>query len=156
MNDADAEAMFRYASDPIIGQRAGWEPHKSIEESLEIIRTVFAVKTIWAIIWKETGELIGTIGYFDPEGSGIPAKEDEPLIGYWIGRPYWNKGICTEALKMVLEYDKTIPSFISGHYFDNPASGRVLEKCGFLPTGETATDDTGKDLRVLRFSREDI
>ena len=39
--DSDAEALFKYASDPDVGPRAGWPPHNSVEESLEIIRTVF-------------------------------------------------------------------------------------------------------------------
>ena len=39
--ESDAEALFKYASDPEVGPRAGWPPHKSVEESLEIIRTVF-------------------------------------------------------------------------------------------------------------------
>ena len=40
-HDSDAESLFKYASDPDVGPRAGWPPHKSVEESLEIIRTVF-------------------------------------------------------------------------------------------------------------------
>jgi RimJ/RimL family protein N-acetyltransferase len=48
-----------------------------------------------------------------------------------------------------------IKSLISGHFVDNPASGRVMEKCGFVPTGETCIDENqyqGKDrpIRVLR------
>ena len=58
--DSDAEALFKYASDPEVGPRAGWPPHKSVEESLEIIRTVFNDATCtWAIVLKETGEPIG-------------------------------------------------------------------------------------------------
>ena len=49
----DAEALFKYASDPEVGPRAGWPPHKSVEESLEIIRTVFGTETMWAVEWKE-------------------------------------------------------------------------------------------------------
>ena len=39
--ESDAPTLFKYASDPEVGPRAGWPPHKSVEESLEIIRTVF-------------------------------------------------------------------------------------------------------------------
>ena len=52
--DSDAEALFKYASDPDVGPRAGWPPHNSVEESLEIIRTVFNTEGMWAVIWKET------------------------------------------------------------------------------------------------------
>ena len=61
--DSDAETLFKWASDPDVGSRAGWAPHQSVEESLEIIRNVFndALHT-WAIELKETGEPIGAMG----------------------------------------------------------------------------------------------
>ena len=158
--DDDAAALFKYASDPEVGPRAGWPPHKSVEESLEIIRTVFHNDTNWAIELKETGEPIGAIGYLPAPGSNLPVREGEPLVGYWVGKPYWNQGICTEALELMLEYiceTTDIKSLISSHYFDNPASGRVMEKCGFVPTGETCIDEkltgTTKPTHVMRWER---
>ena len=61
--ESDAEALFKYASDPDVGPRAGWPPHKSVEESLEIIRNVFSVEGMWAVELKGTSEVIGSIGY---------------------------------------------------------------------------------------------
>ena len=156
--ESDAEVLFKYASDPDVGPRAGWPPHKNVEESLEIIRTVFHNDTTWAIELQETGEVIGCIGYLPSKGCNLPAREGEPLVGYWIGKPYWNQGICTEALRLVIEHIRKTtdyPSVISGHFVENPASGRVMEKCGFIATGETCIDETqyqGKDkpIRVLR------
>ena len=156
--DSDAEMLFKYASDPDVGPRAGWPPHKSVEESLEIIRTLFHNDTTWAIVLKETGEAIGAIGYGPSCDCKLPARDGEPIVGYWVAKPYWNQGICTEALNLMLEHIKAaadIPSLISGHFVDNPASGRVMEKCGFVPTGETCIDETqyqGEDrpIRVLR------
>lgn len=46
--ESDAEALYKYASDPDVGPRAGWSPHKSVEESLEIIRTIFHNDHTWA------------------------------------------------------------------------------------------------------------
>ena len=153
----DAPALYKYASDPEVGPRAGWEPHKSIKESLEIIRTVFHNDTTWAIELKETGEPLGAMGYLPAEGSHLPSRKGEPLVGYWVGRPYWNRGICTEALQLMLGHIREatdIRSLIGSHFIDNPASGRVMEKCGFVPTGETCIDQTlaGSDspMRVLR------
>lgn len=164
-HESDAEALFKWASDPDVGARAGWPPHKSVEESRDIIRTVFNNNTIWAIVLKEngegsveSGEPIGAIGYGPSCYCKLPARQGEPLIGYWIAKPYWNKGICTEALRLMLDHIKTttdIPSLISGHFIDNPASGRVMEKCGFIPTGETCIDPNqyqgeNHPIRVLR------
>ena len=55
--EADAEELFRLASDPDVGPRAGWPPHKSVEESLEIINTVFNSDHVWALVLKGTGQL---------------------------------------------------------------------------------------------------
>ena len=63
--ESDAEELFRLASDPEVGPRAGWAPHKSVEESLEIINTVFNSDHVWALILKETGHLVGCMGYYD-------------------------------------------------------------------------------------------
>ena len=102
--DSDAETLFKYASDPDVGPRAGWPPHKSVEESLEIIRTVFNAEGMWAVIWKESGEAIGCVGYLPASASNLKIAEDQAEVGYWIARPYWGKGICTEALRMVIDY----------------------------------------------------
>ena len=157
--DSDAEVLYKWASDPDVGPRAGWAPHKSVEESLEIIRTVFndSLHT-WAIEQKATGEAIGAMGYGPSCECDLPAREGEPLIGYWVAKPYWNQGICTEALRLMLDHIRQttdIKSLISGHFVDNPASGRVMEKCGFVPTGETCIDanqyqGANRPIRVLR------
>lgn len=156
--DSDAEALYKYACEPDVGARAGWPPHKSVEESREIIRTVFNNDTTWAIVLKATGEAIGAMGYMPECELNLPAREGEPLVGYWIGKPYWNRGICTEALQLMLKHirkETSYTSLIGSHYIDNPASGRVMEKCGFKPTGETAVDESLFDgqkhtMRVLR------
>ena len=44
------------ASDPDVGPRAGWPPHQSVEESLELIKTVFSGEGMWAVELKETGK----------------------------------------------------------------------------------------------------
>ena len=136
--ESDTEALFKYASDPDVGPRAGWPVHKSVEESREIIRTFFHNETTWAIVLKETGEAIGCIGYYTHETSNIPIGENDCEVGYWVGKPYWNKGICTEALKLMLDYcinEKHFEDIWADHFTGNPASGRVMEKCGFIDTG---------------------
>ena len=169
--ESDAEILFKWASNPDVGPRAGWPPHKSVEESREIIRTVFSDATnTWAIELKETGLPIGAMGYGPSCECDLPARESAcgpqkrngmqsmPLIGYWVAKPYWNQGICTEALQLMLDHIRQttdIKSLISGHFVDNPASGRVMEKCGFVPTGETCIDANqyqgeNRPIRVLR------
>jgi len=61
-------------------------------------------------------------------------------MGYWIARPHWNQGFATEASRAVIDIARTLklPRLEASHFVDNPASGRVLEKLGFIPTGLTA------------------
>ena len=51
--ESDAESLYKYAKDEAIGPIAGWPPHKSVEESLEIIRTVFNSDECYAVCLKE-------------------------------------------------------------------------------------------------------
>lgn len=137
--ESDAEVLYKYASDPDVGPRAGWPAHQSIEESREVIRNVFSSDTVWAVVLKETGEPIGCMGYFTHETSNISIGVNDCEIGYWIGKPYWNQGICTEALRLMLDYclnKKHFEHIWSDYFTGNPASGRVMEKCGFRDTGK--------------------
>lgn len=60
-------------------------------------------------------------------------------IGYWFGRPFWGRGFATEALTSFVAEARALGALQAGHFVDNPASGRVLEKGGFAYTGETGT-----------------
>lgn len=137
--DEDAESLFKYASDPDVGPRAGWPPHKSVEESMEVIHTFFNNDRTWAIELKETREVIGCIGYYTFGESNINIGENDAEVGYWVAKPYWNQGICTEALRRLIDYcihEKSFRTLWCDFFIDNPASGRVMEKCGFHDTGE--------------------
>ena len=137
--DADAEVLFKYASDPDVGPRAGWPPHQSIEDSLNVIRTFFANGHTWALELKETGEPIGCMGYMIHGESNIGIGENDAELGYWIARPLWNQGLCTEALQAMIDYCFNKQGFQTlwcDFFVDNPASGRVMEKCGFRDTGK--------------------
>ena len=137
--DSDAEVLFKYASDPEVGPRAGWPPHRSVEESLSVIRDIFSNGHTWALDLKETGEPVGCMGYYAFGESNIDIGEDDAELGYWIARPYWNQGLCTEALRAMVSWCFNVKGFQvlwSDFFVDNPASGRVMEKCGFRDTGK--------------------
>ena len=156
--ESDSEALYKYASDPDVGPRAGWPPHRSVEESLELIKTVFSGEGMWAVELKGTSEAIGCVGYLPASCSNLDIEEDQCEVGYWIAKPYWNKGICTEAMRAVVEYCFNIKGFsvLWGDYFpENPASGKVMEKCGFTDTGRQVLCPTleigaDKPVRVMR------
>ena len=69
---------------------------------------------------------------------GVTALDDQAELGYWLGVPYWGKGYATEALHAVIDYaftDLGHEAINAGARVTNPASRRVLEKCGFQWTG---------------------
>ena len=69
---------------------------------------------------------------------GLGEHDDGAELGYWIARPYWGLGFASEAGRAVLKIAQAIGhrKLVSGHFADNPASGRVLRKLGFRNTGE--------------------
>lgn len=69
---------------------------------------------------------------------GIMLQEETPELGYWLGVPYWGNGYATEAVHAVVDYaftDLGYEALQAGARVTNPASRRVLEKCGFQWTG---------------------
>ena len=68
----------------------------------------------------------------------VDLREDGPELGYWLGVPYWGRGFATEAARALIDHafgDLEHETLISGERVNNPASRRVLEKCGFQWTG---------------------
>ena len=96
-------------------------------------------------------ELIGALGF-----RATPPGEIE--FGYWIASDCWNRGYATEAGRAALALARDslrLCRIVSGHFLDNPASGRVLEKLGFAPSGEVTPCPSrarGEDVPVMRFA----
>ncbi|MDQ3073986.1 MAG: GNAT family N-acetyltransferase [Pseudomonadota bacterium] len=67
-------------------------------------------------------------------------SSDAVELGYWISRRHWNRGLATEAGHALVELARSLklPRLEAAHFADNPASGRVLEKLGFIATGLSA------------------
>ncbi len=130
----DAPAMYRtWASDPQVTRFLRWEPHPDEAEPRRILTQWAAAYGDpsfyqWAVERRSDGALLGVIGVVrEEEGERL-----EPA--YVLGRAYWGQGYTTEALAAVVNYlfeseGETVLSCC--HAVDNPASGRVMSKCGF-------------------------
>jgi len=103
----------------------------------------------------------------NPIGPPIPVgmcgfarrNEPSPEVGYWLGEPYWGKGIATEAARALIDYafgDLGMEALIASARVVNPASRRVIEKCGFQWTGAglTRVRAIGASVPVDRFRLE--
>jgi len=130
----DAESLYQYAKDPLIGPIAGWPIHTSVENSREIIEKVLSVSETYAVCLKENNEAIGSIGLLMGEKSNIDLAKDEAEIGYWIGQPFWGKGYIPEAVRELMRHafdDLNLKQLWCGYFDGNEKSKRVQEKCGF-------------------------
>ena len=129
--EADAEECYKYAQDPRVGPMAGWPVHTGVENSREVIRNVLAVPETYAIVLKETGLPVGSIGLHKND---LASREDERELGYWIGVPYWGRGLVPEAAREMLRHafeDLGLARVWCAYYGGNVKSKRVQEKLGF-------------------------
>jgi len=133
-NQKDAEDLYRYACDPDVGPIAGWPPHKSIDESRAVIRDVLNGREAYAICLKEDGRAIGAIELKLNGHTDLTDRDDECEIGYWLGKPFWGRGIVPEAVTEMLRRafeDIGMQKVWVGYYEGNSKSKRVQEKCRF-------------------------
>ena len=130
----DAEELYEYAKDPLVGPIAGWPVHTSLEYSRMVIQTVFAEPDVYAVVLKQTGKPIGSTGLSIGKASTLEIPEDEGEIGYWLGFPYWGQGMIPEAVKELLRYgfeERGLNKIWCAYFDGNIKSRRVQEKCGF-------------------------
>jgi len=133
----DAPALFRAIADERIVRNLASAPWPyALEHAEAYLATERKPGEASLLIFRRTAgapELIGTIG--------LGRRPDGPVeLGYWIARPWWNRGYATEAghaLVAAARSSLRLGRLRAGHFLDNPASGRVLEKLGFRPTGVT-------------------
>ncbi|MDE5812160.1 MAG: GNAT family N-acetyltransferase [Muribaculaceae bacterium] len=133
--ESDAESLYKYASEPELSRLALWPTHTSVEMSRWVIDNVFIPNPdTYAIVLRSTQEVIGCIGLVPIGEEHYDIERNEREIGYWIGLPYWNQGLASEALNGLMKYlsnqDKADTLFITTDA-SNIASQRVAEKCGF-------------------------
>lgn len=134
----DAKEVQRLAGDIEIAKTTLHIPHPYKDGMAEewISRHVEeykrAISLTLAITNREQKYLIGAIGL------AINKEHDRAELGYWVGRPYWNKGYCTEAAKELCDYGFQkigLNKICAAHLKRNPASGKVMQKIGMKQEG---------------------
>lgn len=133
-----------WASDPEVTKFLTWPTHPSVEVSRKINASWVASYEKpdyyqWAIVPKELGEPIGSIAVVEPN-----EKAESMEVGYALSRKYWGQGIMTEAFTAVIRYlfeEVGILRVSSRHDPNNPASGKVMQKCGLKYEGTLRQSD---------------
>ena len=132
---ADAETIFNnWAHDLDVARYMNWNLHQSVKDTvewltLEEINIAKETNYTWGFVLKENQGLFGS--------GGINYNEEFEMfeLGYCIMKKYWNLGLTTEAVKAILDFAVQkigVVTFLGRHAKENPASGKVLEKAGFI------------------------
>lgn len=133
--EEDAESCYTYAKDPDVGPSAGWPAHQDVEQSREIIKTALNGPECYAICLKETNEAIGCIELMLHGTKDKTNSEDECELGFWLGKPYWGRGLVPEAANRLIDHafeDLGMNKIWCGYYAGNTKSKRTQEKLGFV------------------------
>jgi RimJ/RimL family protein N-acetyltransferase len=135
-NAGDIDAISILADDVDIARMTTRMPYPyrraNAEAFIARAQTIDPAREAVFVIDREGDGPVGVLG-LHPQGSFGPE------IGYWIGRAYWGQGIASEAACAAMDWAgrgwrRRVA--VAGYFADNPASGRVLERAGFLHTGE--------------------
>ncbi len=127
----DVKTIARFANDRRVAENTARIPHPY---------TAGDAEQFVAAVNRQPGEATFVILLDDePIGAcGVEPRESGAEIGYWLGAPYWGHGYATEAVRAVIDHafgDLGHDTLQAGARVSNPASRRVLEKCGFQWTG---------------------
>ena len=127
----DANDVYAYAKSELVGPRAGWKPHTSVDESKEIIAMFIRAHDTLAIVNKQNNTVVGSIGLHKTRKT---MHETDFELGYVLSEDYWGQGIIPEAAKAVIAYAKEelgCKRMLVAHFPGNEQSKRVIEKLGF-------------------------
>lgn len=135
---SDCQDVFAYSRDPEVARHVLWDAHQSISQTRSYLRYILrqyrnGEPSSYGIVWKENEQVIGSIGFM-----WLNTENRSAEIGYSLARPYWNRGIMSEALCAVLKMAFTtlrLHRVEAQHETDNPASGRVMLKAGMRREG---------------------
>lgn len=146
----DAIDIFEYAKHPDVGPNAGWKPHESLDETMEVMQHAFLGQDgVFGIILRDADRLIGTAGLIgDPKRSNDAVR----MLGYAIGAPYWGNGLMTETAQALLDYGfQTMKlDLISAYCYPfNQRSAAVLTKLGLCYEGTLSMCERRYDGIVL-------
>ncbi len=138
MSMRDAADIYAYSRDPEVARHVLWDAHQSLNESKAYLRFILkqyrdGTPSSYGIVLNATGRLVGTIGFMWYNQENNAAE-----VGYSLARSLWNNGLMTEALSAVIDMgfnELNLHRIEAQHESVNPASGRVMEKCGMRHEG---------------------
>lgn len=132
---SELEDFYEYARVEGVGEKAGWAPHHSIEETQEILSSFIEEDKVLAIYHKADQRVIGSLGIeLYKEGELVWRPYQGREIGYVLSKDYWGQGLMPEAVEAVIDLcfnEWQLDFLVCGYFSHNIQSKRVQEKMGF-------------------------
>lgn len=138
----DVDRLYELAKDEQVGPACGWKPHESVEESAAVLQNVLMDGSTYAILLKDSHEIIGCISYIIGKDSRFCENENQCEMGFWLGRSYWGNGYLPEACKHLMQNGfehMGIEKIWCAYFEGNEKSKRAQEKLGFRYQGTYQT-----------------
>jgi RimJ/RimL family protein N-acetyltransferase len=152
--EQDIAAIIDIVGDLLVSRNLARVPYPYGEADARFfLDQIVPRELVWALTLRSTERLVGMAGLSPTE------HPDEAELGYYLAPSQWGFGLATEAARAVLDYGCGVAGFtsiVAGHFAENPSSGRVLRKLGFVETGraERSCLATGATVLSIEMRRE--
>jgi RimJ/RimL family protein N-acetyltransferase len=134
--ESDIPAIVAVCREPAVAFKLGRVPHPYGDDDARFfLGAIVPSELVWGIFERGEPALIGMIGLH-----GIATDPTSLELGYYLSQDHWGRGLMTEAGAAVTAFGLALAGqghLFAGHYADNPASGRVLAKLGFVEVGRS-------------------
>lgn len=123
--------LYDYSSQVGVGELAGWPHHQTLEQSEKVLDDFIHSENQYAIVCRKSNKVIGHIGIHEDSENG---RSDTKELGYVLNKDYWNQGIMTEVIYIILKelFSSDIKNVYACCFKNNAASRHLIEKCGFV------------------------
>lgn len=151
----DIHDMYEYSKNTELAYNAGWQAHKTIDETKEVLETLIRSNEVWGIYYKENNKLIGTIGLHFGQ---YPLTESKVhALGFVLNPDYWGKGIMKVAVDLVLSHafdEMKITEVYANHFSYNKRSESFMNKFGMTFVGTWYSQKNDRENKLYKISNK--
>ncbi|MGI8928992.1 MAG: GNAT family N-acetyltransferase [Candidatus Limnocylindrales bacterium] len=139
VRESDLDILYEFQGDPVASEMAAFPSRDRETYYAHTLRNLANPTGVLRTITVD-GDVAGDIGSW--------LAGEQRLVGYWIGRPFWRQGVATAALLAFVSElaERPLYAWVAT---SNLASTRVLEKAGFVPTGDPIVGEDGVEERLF-------
>jgi RimJ/RimL family protein N-acetyltransferase len=152
---ADVKDVYEYTQNKEVALNAGWEPHKSLDETKQVLDTLIKSNEVWGIYHKTDDKLIGTIGVHFGKYPLTSTKVYS--LGFVLNPKYWGQGIMRKSCDLVIAQtfnEKDIHEMYANHFAFNTRSHRFMKKYGMEFVGRWMSKKNDRENNLFKITRD--